>query len=152
MRAFRAGLLWTNSHTRLQQSRLVWTAVILNSSETSWSLSNGRILKICSLAVYIKSFGGQKGGSLELPQTPPPCLRGCILSWNTATCKTLPNASRISTGMLFPSRWMWRIVLLCLSEDSKARLPNMPMLFQRRSVTHREKKNTHQNNVKQTYH
>ena len=45
-------------------TRLVWRAVILNSSETSGPLSNG-------LEVYIKSFGGQKGGvrsnPLELP-------------------------------------------------------------------------------------
>ena len=52
-------------------TRLVWTAVILNSSETSGPLSNGRILKMCSLEVYIKSFGSQKGGSLEPPRTPP---------------------------------------------------------------------------------
>ena len=52
-------------------TRPVWTAVILNSSETSGPLSNGRVLKMCSLEVYIKSFGGQKGGSLEPPQTPP---------------------------------------------------------------------------------
>ena len=45
--------------------------MILNSSETSGPLSNGRILKMCSLEVYIKSFGGQKGGSLEPPRTPP---------------------------------------------------------------------------------
>ena len=45
--------------------------MILNSSETSGPLSNGRVLKMCSLEVYIKSFGGQKGGSLEPPRTPP---------------------------------------------------------------------------------
>ena len=45
--------------------------VILSSSETSGPLSNGRMLKICSLEVYIKSFGAQKGGSLEPPRTPP---------------------------------------------------------------------------------
>ena len=69
-RAFRAGPRWTNSHT-VAASRLVWTAVILNSSETSGPLSNGRVLKMCGLEVYIKSFGGQKGGSLEPPRTPP---------------------------------------------------------------------------------
>ena len=42
-----------------------------NSNETSGPLSNGRILKLCSLEVYIKSFGGQKGGSLEPPRIPP---------------------------------------------------------------------------------
>ena len=46
--------------------------MILNSSETSGPLSNGRVLKTCSLEVYIKScFGEQKGGSLEPPRTPP---------------------------------------------------------------------------------
>ena len=45
--------------------------MILNSSETSGPLSNDRI-KMCSLEVYIKSFGGQKGGLLEPPGTPPP--------------------------------------------------------------------------------
>ena len=52
-------------------TRLVWTAVILISSETSGPLTNGRVLKMCSLEVYIKSSGGQKGGSLEPPRTPP---------------------------------------------------------------------------------
>ena len=52
-----------NSYT-VAATRLVWTAVILNSSETSGPLSNGRIL---CLEVYIKSFEGQKGGSLEPP-------------------------------------------------------------------------------------
>ena len=46
-------------------------AVILNSNETSGPHSNGRILKMYILEVYIKSFGGQKGGSLEPPRTPP---------------------------------------------------------------------------------
>ena len=46
--------------------------MVLNSSETSRPLSNGRIrLKLCSLEVYIKSFGGQKGGSLEPPAYRP---------------------------------------------------------------------------------
>ena len=36
-------------------------AVIFNSSETSGPRSNGRILKMYILEVYIKSFGGQKG-------------------------------------------------------------------------------------------
>ena len=52
--------------------------MILNSSETSGPLSNGRILKMCSLEVYIKSFGGQKGGSLEPPRTPPAYVPGMI--------------------------------------------------------------------------
>ena len=47
------------------------SAVILNSSETSGPLSNGRILKMYSLEVYITSFGGQKGGSSKPPRTPP---------------------------------------------------------------------------------
>ena len=67
---FRAGRPGTNSHT-VAATRLVWAAVILNSSETSGPLLNGRILKMYSLEVYIKSFGGQKGGSLEPPRTPP---------------------------------------------------------------------------------
>ena len=47
--------------------------MILNSSETtSGPLSNGKALKKCTIkAVYIKSFGGQKGGSSEPPRTPP---------------------------------------------------------------------------------
>ena len=48
-----------------------WTAVILNSSATSGPLSNGRILKMCSLEVYIQSLEVKKGGSLEPPRTPP---------------------------------------------------------------------------------
>ena len=44
-------------------------AVIRN--ETSGPHSNGRILKMYILEVYIKSFVGQKGGSLEPPRTPP---------------------------------------------------------------------------------
>ena len=45
--------------------------MILNCNETSGPHSNGRILKMYFLEVYIKSFGGQKGGSLEPPRTPP---------------------------------------------------------------------------------
>ena len=45
--------------------------VVLNSSETSGPLSNGRILKLCSLEVYIKSFGGQIGGFARTPSSPP---------------------------------------------------------------------------------
>ena len=59
-----------DSHT-VAATRLVWTAMILNSSETSGPFSNGRILIMCSLEVYMKSFGGQKEGSLEPPRTPP---------------------------------------------------------------------------------
>ena len=43
--------------------------MIFNNSETSGPL---RILKMYSFGVYIKSFGGQKGGSSELPRTPLP--------------------------------------------------------------------------------
>ena len=46
-------------------------AVILNSNESSGPHTNGRILNMYILEVYIKSFGGQKGGSLEPPRTPP---------------------------------------------------------------------------------
>ena len=53
--------------TRIAATRLAWTAVILNSSETSGLVGH---LK-CTIAVYIKSFGGQKGGSSEPPRTPP---------------------------------------------------------------------------------
>ena len=60
--------------------------MILNSSETSGPLSNGRILEMCSLEVYVKSFVGHKVGSLEPPGTPPlptglvipPLLKFCI--------------------------------------------------------------------------
>ena len=45
--------------------------MIFNNSETSGPLLNGRILKMYSLEVYIKSFGGEKGGSSEPPRTPP---------------------------------------------------------------------------------
>ena len=45
--------------------------MILNSSETSGPFSNGRILKMYSLEVHVKPFGGQKGGLSELPRTPP---------------------------------------------------------------------------------
>ena len=69
-RVYCAGLPWTNSHS-VAATRLVWTAVILNNSETSGPLLNGRVLKMYSLEVYIKSFGGEKGGSSEPPRTPP---------------------------------------------------------------------------------
>ena len=52
--------------THIAATRLAWTAVILNSSETSGPVGH---LK-CTIAVYIKSFGGQKGGSSE-PLEPP---------------------------------------------------------------------------------
>ena len=68
--AFRAGRPWKNSHSEAA-TRLIWTAVIFNSSETSESVSNGVILKMYSFVVYKKSFEGQKGGSSEPPQTPP---------------------------------------------------------------------------------
>ena len=41
---------------RIAATRLVLTEVILNTSETSGSLSNGRKLKMYSQAVYKKSF------------------------------------------------------------------------------------------------
>ena len=46
-RAFCAGPPWTNSHT-VAATRLVWTAVILNGSETSVPLSNGRTFEMYS--------------------------------------------------------------------------------------------------------
>ena len=52
-----------NKQTRIAATRLVLTAVILNSIEASGSISNGRALKMYSEAVHIKSFGGQKGGT-----------------------------------------------------------------------------------------
>ena len=58
-----------NSHS-VAATRLVWTAVIRNNSETSGPLLNGRILKMYTLEVYIKSFGGEKGGSSEPLRTP----------------------------------------------------------------------------------
>ena len=92
--AFHAGPPWTNSHT-VAATRLVWTAVILNSSETSGPLSNGRIVIMCSLEVYIKSFGGQKGGLLEPPWTPP-CLRACF----TYTSSVLRTVSMLRMSLL----------------------------------------------------
>ena len=43
---------------------------------------------MCSLEVYIKSFGGQKGGSLEPPRTPPaygPDSSSCPMSSSSNT-------------------------------------------------------------------
>ena len=51
-------------------TRLVWTAVILNSSGTSGPLSNGRTQKMYSYAVYIKFLVVQRVGSSEPPRTP----------------------------------------------------------------------------------
>ena len=67
-------MLVLQEQTCIAATRLAWTAVILNSSETtSGPLPNGRALKMYYTvkAVYIKSFGGQKGGSSE-PLEPPP--------------------------------------------------------------------------------
>ena len=64
---YRGGLPWTHSHS----VTATWTAGILNNSETSGPLLNGRILKMYSLEVYIKPFGGQNGGSSEPPRTSP---------------------------------------------------------------------------------
>ena len=58
-------LLW------LSATRLVWIAVILDSSETNGPLLNSKILLVYSLEVHVKSFGGQKGGSNESPGTSP---------------------------------------------------------------------------------
>ena len=60
--------LVSHEQTRISPCTLVWTAVILNNSETSGSLSNGRILKMCSLELYIKSFKrGVRSNTLEPP-------------------------------------------------------------------------------------
>ena len=61
----RSALVLREQTARIAATRLVLTAVILNSSETSGPLSNGRALKMYSQAVYLKSFGRQKGGSSE---------------------------------------------------------------------------------------
>ena len=50
--------------------------MIFNSSKTNGPLSNGRIPLMYSLDVYIKSFGGPKGGFERTPSNPP-CLRAC---------------------------------------------------------------------------
>ena len=72
---FRAGPPWTNSHT-VAATILVWTAVILNSSETSGPLSNGS-----SLEVYIKIFWSWKGGFARTPSNPP-----CLRAWARSLC------------------------------------------------------------------
>ena len=59
--------------TRISATRLVWTAVILNSSETGRPPSNGRALNVQLSGVYKNFFGGQKGvraNPLEPPRTP----------------------------------------------------------------------------------
>jgi len=59
----------TGPQTRIAATRLAWTAVILNSCETtSGPLSNGRALKMCS--VY-KIFWRPKGGFARTPSNPP---------------------------------------------------------------------------------
>ena len=63
--AFSVGSLGTNPH--IAATRRTRTAVILNSSETSEPVGH---LKY-TIAVYIKSFGGQKGGLERTPRTPP---------------------------------------------------------------------------------
>ena len=80
--AFGVGPLGTNPHSCNQ----TWTAVILNSSETT----SGPVGHLkCTIAVYIQSFGGQKGGSSEPPRTPPAygpagdCCSTCRLALET---------------------------------------------------------------------
>ena len=83
---YRAGLPSANSHS-VAATRLVWTAVILNNSETSGPLLNGRIHKMYSLKVYIKSFGGQNGGSSNPPRTSPayrPVIRASLSEPHTS--------------------------------------------------------------------
>ena len=64
---FFEGLVPRLEQTRVAATRLAWTVVILDSSETSGPVGHLQ----CTLAVYIKSFWGQKGGSSEPPRTPP---------------------------------------------------------------------------------
>ena len=56
--------------------------MILNSSETSGALSNGRILK---RGVY-KIFWRSKGGFERTPLNPP-CLRACSISQNMSSIR-----------------------------------------------------------------
>ena len=67
-RTFCAAPPWTNLHN-VAATRLVWIAVILNSSETNGPLSNDTI-NVQFRGVY-KIFWWSKGGSSEPPWTPP---------------------------------------------------------------------------------
>ena len=70
-------VLVLKEQTHMAASRLAWTVMILNSSETSSGpLSNGRVLTKCTVkAVYIISFGDQKG--IRANTSKPPCLPAC---------------------------------------------------------------------------
>ena len=54
-----------HEQTRIAATRLVLTAVILNSIEDSGPISNGRTHKMYSEAVHVKSFG--RANPLEPP-------------------------------------------------------------------------------------
>ena len=66
----RSALVLHESHT-VAATRIVWTAVILSSSETSGSLSNGRVQFRGVYNILRRS----KGGFKRTPSNPPPCLR-----------------------------------------------------------------------------
>ena len=53
---------------------------------------------MCSLEVYIKSFGGQKGGSLEPPRTPP--AYGPAYQRNECTYKLVFHLSSLNIGFV----------------------------------------------------
>ena len=65
MHAFHTHLLVLYEQTEnIAATKLAWTVVMFNGSEASGPLTN------CRARRCIKSFGGQKGGSLE-PLEPP---------------------------------------------------------------------------------
>ena len=75
-----------DSHS-VAATRLVWTAVILNNSETSGPLVNGRALKMYSLEVYIKSFGGERG--VRANPLEPPLPTALLLLRSPTSCSTV---------------------------------------------------------------